>query len=213
MKTVYFVRHGQSEANIAPVFQGPDSPLSSEGREQARIIAGRIKNIPFDALLSSPFPRARDTALAIAETTGSQPEFSELFVERLKPTSINGVPFADERARDTWSAWDATLYDPDARVEDGENLSDMLLRADAALKLLEERPEKRLVVVTHGYFLRTLMARVLLGNELTPAGFRHLQRSAHMQNTGITVFRYTDTPRAHESKWSLWIYNDHAHLG
>lgn len=213
MKTIYCVRHGQSEANVSPVFQGPDSPLSAEGQAQAKIIAGRIAKIEFDALISSPFPRARSTAEAIAAATGKQPEFSDLFVERLKPSSINGKPYADEVASATWTAWDATLYDPDARVEDGENLSDMFARADAALRLLEARPEKNIVVVTHGYFLRTMVARVLFGPELSPAGFRHLQRSAHMENTGITVFRHTEKPHRKESNWSLWIYNDHAHLG
>ena len=31
-KTIYFIRHGQSEDNAAPVFQAPDSPLSELGR-------------------------------------------------------------------------------------------------------------------------------------------------------------------------------------
>ena len=30
-KVVYFVRHGQSEDNVAPVFQAPESPLSAVG--------------------------------------------------------------------------------------------------------------------------------------------------------------------------------------
>ena len=33
-KVVYFVRHGQSEDNVAPVFQSPDSPLSAVGRHK-----------------------------------------------------------------------------------------------------------------------------------------------------------------------------------
>ena len=40
-KVVYFVRHGQSEDNVAPVFQSPDSPLSAVGRNQAARIAAR----------------------------------------------------------------------------------------------------------------------------------------------------------------------------
>src|SRR5712671_4744943 len=66
-------------------------------------------------------------------------------------------------------------------------------------------------VVTHGYFLRTIVARVLLGPALSGEAFQHLQRVAAIENTGLTVLRYQggleDDPC-----WRLWIYNDHAHL-
>ena len=47
-KVVYFVRHGQSEDNVAPVFQSPDSPLSAVGRNQAARIAARVATLAFD---------------------------------------------------------------------------------------------------------------------------------------------------------------------
>ena len=61
-KVVYFVRHGQSEDNIAPVFQSPDSPLSAVGRHQAARIAARVATLAFDVLLASPYRRAHETA-------------------------------------------------------------------------------------------------------------------------------------------------------
>lgn len=68
-KVVYFVRHGESEANVAPVFQSPDSPLSERGRHQAQLIGERVSQLRFDALISSPFARARETAQVIAQAT------------------------------------------------------------------------------------------------------------------------------------------------
>jgi broad specificity phosphatase PhoE len=41
-KIVYFVRHAQSEDNVAPVFQSPNSPLNEEGKRQAE----RIELVP-----------------------------------------------------------------------------------------------------------------------------------------------------------------------
>ena len=52
VKTVYFVRHGQSEDNVAPVFQSPDSPLNEKGKKQADSIAQRISKLSFDALIA-----------------------------------------------------------------------------------------------------------------------------------------------------------------
>ena len=75
-------------------------------------------------------------------------------------------------------------------VEDGENYDDLITRADAALALLQARAEPSLVVVTHGYFLRTIVAQVILGNALSGEAFQHFHRVAAIENTGLTVLRY-----------------------
>jgi probable phosphoglycerate mutase len=211
-KTVYFVRHGQSLANVSAVFQGPDSPLSETGHSQARRIAERVSKLSCEALISSPFRRAGETAAAIARETGLVPEYSKLFVERLKPSSINGRPFNDEDARAIWMEWERSLYTLAKRVEDGENFADLIARADNALTFLRDRKEASLAVVTHGFFLRTVVARAVLGGVLSAEVFKRFQRVASMENTGLTVLRYHQA-FDEEPDWRLWIYNDHAHLG
>jgi broad specificity phosphatase PhoE len=203
-KIVYFVRHGQSADNVAPVFQSPDSPLNDKGKQQAESIAQRISKLSFDALIASPFERAKQTAEVIAKATDKKAEYSELFVERMKPTYINGKPYTDEKANTLWREWEKSLHTAGMR-------SDLIARADKALAFLQNRTEQSLVVVTHGYFLRTIVARVLLGDMLTGEAFRNIQRTAAMENTGLTVLQYRE---GFEEKpaWRLWIYNDHAHL-
>jgi broad specificity phosphatase PhoE len=210
-KVVYFVRHGQSEDNIAPVFQSPDSPLSAVGRNQAARIAARVAKLSFDVLLASPYRRAHETAEVIRTVTGKTPELCALFTERVKPTSVNGKPFTDEKADKVWRAWTQSLYTPGMRVEDGENYEDLIRRADAALALLQDRAEPSLVVVTHGYFLRTIVARVILGDALSGEAFQHFHKVAAIENTGLTVLRY-HAGFEEDPCWRLWIYNDHAHL-
>lgn len=210
-KTVYLVRHGQSEGNVTPVFQGPDSPLSEQGRKQAESIAQRVSKLSFETLIASPFQRAKETAETIAQATNKQPEYCELFVERVKPTSINDVSRDDEHATTIWKEWNKSLYTPGMRVENGENFDDLVVRADKALEHLKSRSEGSLVVVTHGYFLRTMVARVLLGEFLSGEVFKRFQRMSSMENTGLTILRYQSTP-GEGSIWRLWIYNDHAHL-
>lgn len=89
-KTVYIVRHGQSVDNGSPVYQSYDSPLSDKGLRQASTLAERAKHIQFDAIISSPQIRAKQTAEAISLQSGKQIETSDLLIERFKPTSING---------------------------------------------------------------------------------------------------------------------------
>jgi len=209
-KIVYFVRHGQSEGNVAPVFQPLDSPLSDVGKMQVEKIAERISKLSFEALVVSPLPRTKETAEAITRTTGKEPEFSELFVERVKPTQLYGKPKNDEETKALWREWEKSLYTPGLRAEDGENFDDLISRADKALAFLVARPEKELVVVTHGYFLRTIVARIILGDTLTPETYRSFQSRVSMENTGLTVVKYGKSWEG--VAWRLWIYNDHAHL-
>jgi broad specificity phosphatase PhoE len=210
-KTVYFVRHAQSVDNAAPVFQSENSPLSNIGRRQAQHVAARLSKLPFEAIIASPLQRAKETAEAIALATSKEPKYSELFVERIKPARINGKPYGDEEANALWRDWTKSLYTPGMRVADGENFDDLIIRADAALAFLKDRAEQSLVVVTHGYFLRTMVARIMLGDSLSGEVFRRLQSAGSIENTGLTVFRYHDAFEE-ESCWRLWTYNDHAHL-
>lgn len=210
-KIVYFVRHGQSVDNAAPVYQSKVTPLSELGKKQAEFMAHRISNVSFDALISSPLTRAKQTAEIIAKASNNEMECSDLFVERIKPSVLNGKPHADKELKLIWQEWEESLYGSNKRVEDGENYQDIILRADNALEYLQNRKEKKLVVVTHGNFLRTIVARVLLGNYLTPDIFKRFHKTAAVENTGITVLIYREN---NEKKlgWYLWIFNDHAHL-
>jgi broad specificity phosphatase PhoE len=210
-KIVYFVRHGQSADNIAPIFQSVNSPLTEEGKRQAGVIAKRAASIPFDVLISSPLPRAKETAEFISTSTGKAIEFLDTLVESIKPTGLEGKPFTDAEADALWKQWRESQSDPALRVGDGENYSDLIARADAVLEYLYNRPEETLMVVTHGYFLRTIMIRVMLGDSLSPGNFKAFQSRANTENTGISVIKYNATYFG--TSWKLWIYNDHAHLG
>lgn len=210
-KAVYFVRHGQSEHNIAPVFQGADSRLSKQGIAQAQAVADRLTNVSFETLISSPFPRAKQTAEAIAKKTGHSITPSDLFVERKKPSSIEGQPYVDEAARKTYDDYVQTLFKPGERVEDGENYTDLVARADKALRYLLDRPESTMVVVTHGWFLRVIIARVMLGEQLTGETLQRFEELISIGNTSVTVLNYRDAFEE-DFRWRVWTLNDHSHF-
>ncbi len=87
-KTVYFVRHGQSVDNTSPVFQSINSPLSEKGRSQAKGIAERLSTVQFETLIASPAQRAKETTQYIAEATGKEVVFSDLFVSVLSRVNL-----------------------------------------------------------------------------------------------------------------------------
>lgn len=71
---IYFIRHGESEANARHVFAGQkdNSGLTEKGREQARQEGKKIRalGLEFAEIVSSPLIRARDTAEIVAQTIG-----------------------------------------------------------------------------------------------------------------------------------------------
>lgn len=67
---LYFVRHGESEANAAGVLAGQqNSPITSNGLRQAHDVARLIheEGVTLDCIIASPLSRAHDTAKIIAE--------------------------------------------------------------------------------------------------------------------------------------------------
>ncbi len=74
---IYFTRHGESQANVDGLFAGPryPAPLTDEGRNQARLEAGRIRDagIVIGCIMASPLPRTQETAVIIADTIGFDP--------------------------------------------------------------------------------------------------------------------------------------------
>lgn len=210
-KIVYLVRHGQSVHNVQPIFQSEMASLSGAGRKQAEFIAKRVSKLSYEALIASPLPRTKQTVQIIGRATKTTPEFSNLFVERRKPSDLDGKPYTDSVASKLWRKWEDNFYKLNSRVADSESYGELIVRADKALEYLKQRSEKKIVVVSHGIFIRTLVARVMLGGFITPETLKHYIRVTEAENTGLTVLLY-QAGFEQEPCWRLWIYNDHAHL-
>jgi probable phosphoglycerate mutase len=69
---LYFVRHGESEANLLNEFsnRGLKHGLTEKGQQQAYALAQRLHAVPVVAIFSSPLLRARQTAEILAHELG-----------------------------------------------------------------------------------------------------------------------------------------------
>ncbi len=69
---IYFIRHGETHANIDQIFSGPDEQLTNKGKLQAKLAGEKIQSdgIIFDRIISSTYERAVDTAKIIAQVIG-----------------------------------------------------------------------------------------------------------------------------------------------
>lgn len=210
VKKIYFIRHGESEGNAGSTWQGAGAALTERGRTQAQLVADRLKAMPFEVLISSPYQRAKETAEIIAAHVDKGIEYSDLFVERRRPTTQIGISRNDPTSLEIEREIIAHFGEPDWHYADEENFADMKARGEAALAYLTARPENTIAVVTHGYFMRVILACALVGRDITPDVCAHFISSFHTENTGITQLEYDDTQN--ERSWWLWLWNDHSHL-
>ena len=74
-----FFRHGIAVDRADPAYQDKDRPLTPEGQSKTQGAARGLRrlNLPFDAVLTSPWLRAKQTAAILTEVWGL-PEAIEL---------------------------------------------------------------------------------------------------------------------------------------
>lgn len=162
--------------------------------------------------------RARETAGFIAQKTNLPLVFSDLLKERMVPREQRGKRRDDKEAQRITAEVTSHFFESGWHFSDEENFDDLNARARAALAFLLDRPEKNLLVVTHGVFMKFMLMHALFGEGLTPTACETILRSVRMENTGLTVLKHgasgTDDYFG-ESKtgWYLYVWNDHAHLG
>jgi len=80
---LYFVRHGESEANILHVIsnRGWVHPLTEKGRQQARDLANRLKDAGIARIYTSPLCRAVQTAEILSQILGVEFEITDALRE------------------------------------------------------------------------------------------------------------------------------------
>jgi broad specificity phosphatase PhoE len=144
MKTIYFVRHGESEANAASIAAGGglDVELTEDGRQQAHRVGEDLKNKKIDLIVSSPMKRAFQTANIIADIIGydkSKVLVNELFTER----NLGELTGAKNELVKTY--YDAGMLP--ASAETTESLHRRIVQGFEWLKSL---PADKIVLVSHG---------------------------------------------------------------
>ncbi|MGI6454624.1 MAG: histidine phosphatase family protein [bacterium] len=161
MKTVYFVRHGETLFNQQRRLQGwRDSPLSDRGVEQVRRVARALKRLEIHEALISPLGRARQTAAIICEELGicsfETPDLREVSFGDFEGNTLEEL---DIRFPGMWAARTADKWN--FRPPGGEANRDAVPRARAVVKKIEEMPSDRiLLVVAHFAINRIVLSRL-----------------------------------------------------
>lgn len=162
---LYFIRHGETEYNRQRIVQGRgiDSVLNETGRAQAQALASRLSTVPFDAIYASTMQRARQTADILARAHAEVPVRYLKDLEEMAWGVYEGAhpsPDRDAAMQAIKKRWRQGAFHE--RIEGGESILDVQQRALRAVDHILEREEGRTVlVVTHGRFLRIVLASLL----------------------------------------------------
>lgn len=181
--TLYFARHGETEANVEKRFQGhgKDTPLTKRGLKQAKELAKILKaHIDDPAALkyvASPLPRACTTMQIVLDRLDLPPVYKkEPRIEEIDLGIWDGLTheearaldpvFYDRRDRDKWNN----------RVPEGESYADVAGRATRWIGSLKHDT----FAISHGAFTRILRG---LFKSLSP------QEMSDLDEPQGTVFR------------------------
>lgn len=138
MTTLLLVRHGETVANKAQILQGQTpGELNDTGKEQARAVRDRMKDVHIDTFVASDLHRAIQTCEIIAEPHGKPVIATPLLRER-DWGSFTGKFIPDLQAVKQW---------PD----DIESLESLKSRAKQFIAWLKATfPNQTVLAVGHG---------------------------------------------------------------
>ena len=157
MTDLYFIRHGQSVANLTEVFAGAtDSPLTDLGRKQAEATAEFFQNITPDIVYASPLLRAFDTGLAVSKKF----DIEIIPDDRLKEIYAGlweGVNFKEifHKYEKDFSIWLSDIGN--AGCTEGESVKELQKRVfEAVFEIAEKNDGKKVVIATHATPIRVM---------------------------------------------------------
>jgi broad specificity phosphatase PhoE len=167
-KTLYIVRHGQTDLNKQGIVQGRgrDTDLNDEGRSQADLFFQAYKNVPFDKIYVSELKR----------TQQSVQQFIDLGIPFEKLEGLDELAWGELEGKEstpkTKNAFmklvrDWVSGDLDSKINGGESPNEVMARQKIAMDLIMSHTEEKTVLICmHGRALRLLLCW-LTGKPLT----------------------------------------------
>ena len=154
------VRHGETKQNKAKIIQGHrPGELSELGETQARALAKRLSNLHFDSIYCSDLKRTKDTLAPLLEI--SQKQSNLTYTEAIREKCYGEF---EDRPVDEFLKHLAEKHETrfSYRPKDGENYVDAYERGAQFIEKIRPMHESESVlIVSHGGFIRTLLAGLL----------------------------------------------------
>ncbi|WLR51988.1 histidine phosphatase family protein [Bacillus tianshenii] len=189
MTEICFIRHGQTDWNVARKIQGTaQTTLNETGKQQAAQCAQHLQKEKWDRIITSPLQRAVETAEIIGSALGIETIMKEKNWGEREYGEATGWSYEQlfaglERGTITGIESEKALSE---RAKSGLN------------RILQDYPNQRILVVSHGV---TILAALNAGFD-TPLPHEEV----HLKNGCLNRMKHSD------NRWNVLSYNDQNHL-
>ncbi len=204
MKTLYFVRHGETDSNAAGVTMGQkDVPLNARGLAQARETAEWLRRFPIGRIVSSDLSRAMDTAAALGAALGLTVE-PDPRLRELSFGIFEGRHIADceKEHPETVARWRAGEFD--FAPPGGETRRSLMDRTRAALEDLAVAADEHIAVFAHGGTLNAMHTHIIEQGLAEPR--EHIHRVFRFSNGSVSMAAHAT------GQWRFLVVNSTFHL-
>lgn len=198
MKTIYVIRHGQTDYNKSGIVQGKgvNASLNERGQAQAAAFWNKYKEKDFDVVYTSSLTRSIE----------SVQNFIDAGIPWKKRTGLDEISWGDydgkslassdyyQKTIDRWHAGETSL-----RPINGESPDDVVSRIKPVVEEIIASEDKNVLICMHGRAMRMLLC-YLTENELC-----EMDQFPH-HNLGMYKLTF------HEEKFTLHDRNDLSHL-
>ena len=167
-RELYIIRHGQTDHNAKGIVQGKgvDLSLNDRGRKQARAFYEAYKDIPFEIVYSSTLRRAKETIADFVKLGVPHEVFSEL--DEISWGELEGTASTMESDA-TFQGLIKKWKEGDIHAKpapSGESPFDLQQRQKRFLAHLLTTKQKKILIATHGRFIRAFLC-TLTGRPLS----------------------------------------------
>jgi broad specificity phosphatase PhoE len=198
MKTLYLVRHGETDHNASGRAMGQmDVPLNARGLDQARQTAEFLRRYPIERIVSSDLGRATATAQPLADALGVTIE-PDARLRELTFGILEGKTVAECEAIDPESV------DFDAALPGGETRRSLMKRTRAVLDEIVSGPHAHIALFSHGGTLNALHTHMVEHGNPTPR--EHIPRAFRFHNAAVSLAAWAD------DQWRFLVVNSTFHL-
>ncbi len=162
MKEIFFIRHGETDYNKKGIVQGRgvNPPLNEKGRLQAESFFQKYQSEPFEIIYTSTLQRAIESVQSFIDKKIPHEKFSEL--DEIGWGDFEGREVDDyfhsefKRILGEWKAGNHL-----EKTNNGESPLELQEKHFQFIKVLQSRPEKKILVCMHGRAMRILLCTLL----------------------------------------------------
>lgn len=193
-KSFYFIRHGQTDLNLRGIVQGRgvNSPLNSNGFQQAKAFFEAYQHIPFDKIYTSTLLRTQQTVEDFL-TKGIPSEQ----LEGLDEISW-GVYEGQEQDETIMKGFQEVVEswrnnDLDLSIEGGESPNQLVERQKEAIAhMVAQQNEEKVLVCMHGRALRVMLCHLTNVPVSQMDDFPHTNTALYVVDYESGVFSISD---------------------